>query len=265
MVELRHVSYRVGDVAILEDVDVRFHPGRFNVILGPNGAGKSTLLRVATGLVQPTRGDVRYDDEPVASIPAERLARMRAVLSQHVALAFPLSVRDVVLMGRYPHYGRTPRAVDREIVWHTLDLVDMTSRAAQSYDTLSGGERQKVQLARVLAQIWREDGDSGAPARHRVLFLDEPTTNLDVHYQLWLLDLTRDLVAHDYTVVAILHDLNMALEYGDHFVLLDAGRVALEAARAEDIPHDVVERVFRVRARRVGGTGAEKPYWRFSL
>lgn len=276
MVELRGIHYRVGAVAILDDVRVRFQPGRFNVILGPNGAGKSTLLRIAAGLLQPTAGEVLYDGVHVASIGDERLARRRAMLSQHIELAFPLSAEDVVLMGRYPHYARVPRAIDREIVRHTLALVEMTAKAGQAYDTLSGGERQKVQLARVLAQIWRE-GEVQVPpfdvaqgrrsARDdmsRVLFLDEPTSNLDVHYQLWLLDLARDLLAHDCTVVAILHDLNVALEYGQHFLLLNAGRVAVEAERPDDITPEIVETVFRVRARRIARTPSEPSYWRFT-
>jgi iron complex transport system ATP-binding protein len=276
MVELRGIRYRVGDVAILDDVSVRFEPGRFNVILGPNGAGKSTLLRIAAGLLRPNAGEVLYDGVRVESISDEQLARRRAMLSQHIELAFPLSAEDVVLMGRYPHYARVPRAIDREIVRHTLALVEMTAKAGQAYDTLSGGERQKVQLARVLAQIWR-DGEVQVPpfgdaqgrrsARDdtsRVLFLDEPTSNLDVHYQLWLLDLARDLLAHDCTVVAILHDLNVALEYGQHFLLLNAGRVAVEAERPDDITPEIVETVFRVRARRVSGTPSEPGYWRFT-
>lgn len=268
MVDLRGIGYHVGDVAILDDVTVRFQPGRFNVILGPNGAGKSTLLRIAAGLLRPSAGEVLYDGVRVESIGDERLARRRAMLSQHIELAFPLSAEDVVLMGRYPHYGRAPRAIDREIVRHTLALVEMTAKAGQAYDTLSGGERQKVQLARVLAQIWRE-GEVQVPRsarddKPRVLFLDEPTSNLDVHYQLWLLDLARDLLAHDCTVVAILHDLNVALEYGQHFLLLNAGRVAVEAERPDDITPEIVETVFRVRARRVAGTPSEPSYWRFT-
>jgi iron complex transport system ATP-binding protein len=282
MVELRGIGHRVGDVTILDDVSASFQPGRFNVVLGPNGAGKSTLLRIAAGLLRPTAGEVLYDGARVASIGDERLARRRAMLSQHVELAFPLSVEDVVLMGRYPHYGRVPRAIDREIVRHTLALVEMRTKSSQAYDTLSGGERQKVQLARVLAQIWR-DGDvqvppfgvaqgrrsarDGAEAQvdtARVLFLDEPTSNLDVHYQLWLLDLARDLLAHDCTVVAILHDLNVALEYGEHFLLLNAGRVAVEAERADDITPAIVETVFRVRARRVASSPSDAGYWRFT-
>lgn len=276
MVELRGVGYRAGGVAILDDVSVRFQPGRFNVVIGPNGAGKSTLLRIAAGLLRPSAGEVLYDGVRVDSFGDERLARRRAMLSQHVELAFPLSAEDVVLMGRYPHYGRVPRAIDREIVRHTLALVEMTAKAGQAYDTLSGGERQKVQLARVLAQIWRDaevqvPPFGVAPGRRsarddmsRVLFLDEPTSNLDVHYQLWLLDLARDLLAHDCTVVAILHDLNVALEYGQHFLLLHAGRVAVEAQHADDITPEIVETVFRVRARRIAASPSAPSYWRFT-
>jgi len=263
-VVMRGVSYVAGHTRILDDVSVDFRPGRFNVVLGPNGAGKSTLLRVATGLAHPTSGSVTYDGEPVARIDAQRLARMRAVLSQHVELAFPLPVRDVAMMGRYPHYGRVPTHRDREIVDAALALVGMTERAEQPYSTLSGGEQQKVQLARVLAQIWVEDSDE-ASAASRFLFLDEPTSSLDVHYQLHLLDVARGLLEGRCTVVAILHDLNVAFRYGDHFVLLEAGRVAWNGPRAEEIPLAVLERVFRVRARRVDGAGDDGPLLQFTL
>jgi iron complex transport system ATP-binding protein len=263
-VVLRSVSYVAGDTQILDDVSVHFRPGRFNVVLGPNGAGKSTLLRVATGLVPPTRGDVAYNGEPLAGFGSQRLARTRAVLSQHVDLAFPLPVADVVMMGRYPHYGRVPTAHDREIVDAALALVGMTERAGQPYSTLSGGEQQKVQLARVLAQIWTDDSDA-AGAGSRFLFLDEPTSSLDVHYQLHLLDVARGLLEGRCTVVAILHDLNVAFRYGDHFVLLDGGCVAWNGERAGEIPLEVLERVFRVKARRIGGTDDEGPLLQFTL
>lgn len=264
MVELRNVSFRAGGTRILDDVSVRFRPGRFNVILGPNGAGKSTMLRLATGLAQPSTGEVRYDDRPIRSFDAPTLARTRAVLSQHVELAFPLPVADVVMMGRYPHYGRVPTPHDRDIVRRALDVVGMTDKREQAYPTLSGGERQKVQLARVLAQIWNYDAPAPGVARpHRFLFLDEPTSSLDVHYQIHLLDVARGLLDYDCTVVAILHDLNVALEYGGHFVLLDAGRVAAESERAEDIGQAELERIFRVRAHRLDDDG--RAFWRFSL
>lgn len=261
MVELRGVHYRVGDAHILRDINVRFRPQRFNVILGPNGAGKSTLLKIATGLLKPTEGEVRYDDRAVAELGAEALARRRAVLSQHVELAFPLAVQDVVMMGRYPHYARVATARDREIVDQALGLVDMTHRRTQSYPTLSGGEQQKVQLARVLAQIWNND----APDDERYLFLDEPTSNLDVHYELHLLEVARDMLDSRCTVIAILHDLNTALHYGDAFFVLESGRLAQEADRSDDISAPLIERVFKVRAHRMVDPESGEGFWRFSL
>jgi iron complex transport system ATP-binding protein len=261
MAEVDRVSYRVGETVILDDVSVSFAPNRFNVILGPNGAGKSTLLKIATGLLEPTAGKVCYGDRPVSDYPAPALARKRAVLSQRVELAFPLDVEDVVLMGRYPHYGRTPAKRDREIVTRALDIVGMNARRRQRYTTLSGGEQQKVQLARVLAQIWNYD----EPREPKYLFLDEPTTSLDVHYQLHLLDVARGLLDYECTVIAILHDITMALQYGDVFFLMENGRVAHEARDAAEIPVELVERVFQVRASRVVDPSDGQGLWRFSL
>jgi iron complex transport system ATP-binding protein len=264
-VELRDVSFRAGGALILDRVSVRFEPGKLNVILGPNGAGKSTLLRLATGIARPTSGDVRYDGQSIAELAAEPLARRRAVLSQHVELAFALPVGDVVLMGRYPHYGRVPTERDGEIVSRALALVGMEDKREQPYPTLSGGEQQKVHLARVLAQIWSDDGNRRNAGAQRYLFLDEPTSGLDVHYQLHILEVVRGLLSPGCTVVAVLHDLNMAFEYGDHFVLLERGTVAVNASDPRAIPAEVLERVFRVRARRLEDTSAASGLWRFEL
>lgn len=264
MVELRDVSFRVGNALILDRVTAHFRDGAFNVVLGPNGAGKSTLLRLATGLISPTQGTVVYDGRPVGDFDATELARTRAVLSQHVELAFPLPVVDVAMMGRYPHFGRVPTPHDRAIVERALEMVGMVDKRTQAYPTLSGGERQKVQLARVLAQIWSYDLPATSDTRaRRYLFLDEPTSSLDVHYQIQLLDIARDLLNFGCTVIAILHDLNVAFEYGNHFLLLDRGRLALQAEHAADIQQEELERVFRVRARRVDDEG--KTFWRFAL
>jgi iron complex transport system ATP-binding protein len=261
MVELHDVGFRVGDARILDDVSVRFRPDRFNVVLGPNGAGKSTLLRIASGRLAPTAGAVLYDGADVSDIAAEELARRRAVLSQHVELAFPLAVRDVVLMGRYPHYGRAPASRDLAIVDETLALVGLSHKREQAYPTLSGGEQQKAQLARVLAQIWPDETDPGP----RCLFLDEPTSSLDVHYQLHLLEIVRGFLARRCTVIAILHDLNVAAQYGDAFFVIAGGRLAFEADSADAIPVPLVEKVFQVRARRETARDDAPGYWHFSL
>jgi iron complex transport system ATP-binding protein len=265
MVELRDVSYHAGATAILRDISVKFQPGRMNVVLGPNGAGKSTLLRIATGLVPPSSGSVLYGERHLASFDQQELARRRAVLTQHVELAFPLPVADVVMMGRYPHFGRVPTAHDREIVHEAVGLVGMGEKKAQPYPTLSGGEQQKVQLARVLAQIWETASPTVGARSPRYLFLDEPTTNLDVHYQLHVLSVAKTLINEHTTLLAILHDLNVAFQFGDHFVLLDRGRAAFEAASAREIPMDVLERVFDVRARPITDSLTKEVFWRFHL
>jgi len=261
MVEVRDVAYRVNGTRILDRISLRFRQNRFNVILGPNGAGKSTLLRIATGLLAPSEGQVLYDGRLARELEGGALARTRAVLSQHVELAFPLPAEEVVLMGRYPHYGRAPSHRDREIVERALEMVGMLDRRAQEYPTLSGGEQQKVQLARVLAQIWRDE----RATQPVYLFLDEPTSSLDVHYQIHLLDLARSLIARECTVVAILHDLNVAFHYGDAFFLLHQGRLAFETEEATAIPRELLERVFQVRAHRVADPETGDGFWRFSL
>lgn len=261
MVEVVDVSYKAGGNLILDNVTARFRRGRFNVILGPNGAGKSSLLKIATGLLRPSNGMVTYDGKVVGDFAPSELARRRAVLSQHVELAFPLPVRDVVLMGRYPHYGRSPAPRDMEIVDRALEMVGMQARREQHYPTLSGGEQQKVQLARVLAQIWSYDGTKD----HKYLFLDEPTASLDVHYQIHLLDVARELLGHECTVVAILHDLNVAFHYGDAFFLMDGGRMAKEADDSRELPTELIERVFRVSAHRIADPQNGDDFWRFTI
>ena len=259
MVEVKDAHYRVGGAHILKGASLTFRPNKFNVILGPNGAGKSTLLKIATGLVKPTDGAVLYDGRRADDLGVDALARKRAVLSQHVELAFPLPVEDVVMMGRYPYFSRVPTQRDRDIVAHSLETVEMTSFRTRSYPTLSGGEQQKVQLARVLAQIWTDEGHREA----KYLFLDEPTSNLDVYYELHLLDAARALLGRECTVVAILHDINEALRYGDAFFVVEQGRIALEADDASAVSAELLQRVFRVHAMRATDSATGESYWRF--
>ncbi|HET7395390.1 MAG TPA: ATP-binding cassette domain-containing protein [Gammaproteobacteria bacterium] len=261
MAETRAVEYRVGDSVILDGISIRFRPRRLNVILGPNGAGKSSLLKIAAGLLQPSAGEVLYEDCPIGQFSTAALARKRAVLSQHVTLTFPMPVQDVVMMGRYPHYGRAASTRDRAIVERALALVSMTAKRDQPYSTLSGGEQQKVQLARVLAQIWNYDDAS----EHKFLFLDEPTEGLDIHYQIHMLEVARELLDHNCTVVAIFHDLNLAFQYGDSFFVLENGRLVQEADHAADIKQELVERVFGVQAHRIVDPLNQQMLWRFSL
>lgn len=280
-VALRGVRVRAGAATLLDGVDATFPPGCVSVVLGPNGAGKSTLLRVAAGLLRPAAGAVTYGGRPLTDFAPDELARTRAMLAQHTELAFPLTVADVVLMGRYPHFGRSPAAHDRAVVDRALALCELAARRDQPYPTLSGGEAQKTHLARVLAQLWVDGDDApfgpglagpgpadpalGAPpptGPFRVLFLDEPTASLDVHHQLAVLAAARALAARGAVVAAVLHDLNVALQHADRVLLLDGGRVAHAGDDPRAVPPALLERVFRVRLRPVTDPETGDVVWR---
>jgi iron complex transport system ATP-binding protein len=258
-IRLDRVSWGAGGVQILNDVNLEFAHGRFNVILGPNGAGKSTVIRVAAGRLQPDTGNVFCWGKPLTSFDADVLARRRSVLSQQIEMAFPLPVEDVAMMGRYPHYRSAPQQRDREIVNAALALVEMTDRRRQPYPTLSGGERQKTQLARVLAQVWQEEG---AP-EETILFLDEPTTSLDLHFQLQLLATAKSFLRRGATIIASLHDLNLAFDFGDRFFIMDGGRLVHEADAPCAVPQELIERVYRVNAERIAA--GDRTRWFFGL
>ncbi|MBS0285270.1 MAG: ATP-binding cassette domain-containing protein [Proteobacteria bacterium] len=244
IIALDEVCWSIGGTSIVAGVSLGFAADKVNVILGPNGAGKSTLMKIAAGRLKPTAGRVRYGDRDIFSIAAKELAVRRAFLSQHVEIDFAITVEEVVLMGRYPHFARAPGREDRRIVDAALDLVGMADKRRQIYPTLSGGEQQRVQLARVLAQVW-DDGDAPAP---RTIFLDEPVASLDIHHQLQILDLVRALPGRRCTIVVTLHDLNLAMEYGDRFIFLRDGRLQAVAEEPATVSADLIKRIFDVRA-----------------
>jgi iron complex transport system ATP-binding protein len=213
--------YSAGGHPILHGVSVAFAPGRLHLILGPNGAGKSTLVKILARLLKPQGGVVRYGGEDVARASEASLAERRAVLSQAVEIAFPLSVLEVVTMGRYPHFTGQPAARDRAVVAEVMRYCDVGDLAARSYPTLSGGEKQRVNFARVLAQVWQPRETSG-----RYLFLDEPLTFLDIGHQIDLMRKLRDFgAAPDLVIVGVVHDLALAARFADQLVLLHGGAV----------------------------------------
>jgi len=207
------VTVRYGQRRVLDAVDLDVVAGEVLALVGPNGAGKSTLLAVLAGDVRPDAGDVRLDGVPLASWRPRELARRRAVLPQQVTVAFPFTAEQVVRMGRAP-WASTPRAAaDDAAVASALADVDATAFAAQPFPSLSGGERARVALARVLAQ------DTG------VLLLDEPTAALDLHHTELVLDVVRRRAAAGSAVVVVLHDLGLAAAHADRVAVLDDGRL----------------------------------------
>jgi iron complex transport system ATP-binding protein len=208
------VSY--GARRALAGVSVDVEAGRLLGVIGPNGSGKSTLIRVLAWLRRPDAGQVRLGGQPLSQIPARERARQIAVVPQETHLAFPIRVRDLVLLGRSPYTGGFgwESAADLRIVDEAMERADVSGLARRRVDELSGGERQRAVVARALAQ------------EPSVLLLDEPTASLDLRHAVLLLDLLRDLARdRGLAVAVVLHDLNLAAMYCDRLALLSEGRV----------------------------------------
>ena len=247
MLTAHHLDVARRHNVILRDLSLSIEPGRVTALLGRNGAGKSTLLKTfageLTGSVAPNgvrvTGDITLNGEPLARIDTSRLACLRAVLPQAAQPAFPFSVDEIVLLGRYPHARRGgARHViahrDRDIAWQALERADADALVGRDVTTLSGGELARVQFARVLAQLWPDDDAMEAGPRY--LLLDEPTAALDLAHQHRLLDTVR-AVAREWRlgVLAIVHDPNLAARHADTIALLADGTIV-----AHGTPRDVM-------------------------
>ncbi len=216
MISIAHVSYVAGSTTILSDVSLNGLEGNLTAIVGPNGAGKSTALRLMAGDLTPHAGEVRMAGKWLAEWPLQERAKHRAVLRQHNTLSAHFSVLEVALLGRTPHAARpTPR--DVAIAQEALTAVDMQHAQERSYQELSGGEQQRVQTARIFAQVWE-------PVPCRVLLLDEPTASLDLAHQHLILAGAQNFAAEGAAVVCTLHDLNLAMQYANHVLVLHRGR-----------------------------------------
>jgi len=231
LLQAADVTFGYGDTVVLRDVSLQAPAGAFVGLIGPNGSGKTTLLRLLAGTRRPQRGTVTLDGVPLAAMPRADVARRMAVVPQETQLAFDYSVLEVVLMGRYPHLGafeiEGPR--DLQLAREALAATGTRELEGREFNTLSGGEKQRVIIAAALAQIGSTAsvGSFGSSAsRTSMLLLDEPTAALDLKYQLETASLVRDLHARlGLTIVMSTHDLNFAAALCDRLVLLKQGRV----------------------------------------
>lgn len=209
-----------GARPVLHRVSIDLRAGEVLGVLGANGAGKTTLLAALAGELAPAGGAVQLDGQPLAQWRADALARRRAVLPQSPALAFDLGVDDVVRMGAYPFPELAPQALSTLADW-ALALTDVGALAGRRYASLSGGEQQRVQFARVVVQLLarKEAGE------YRALLLDEPTASLDPRHQIGLLRAVRSVAReHGVAALVVLHDVNLAAAWCDRIVLLAQGR-----------------------------------------
>ena len=220
----QNISYWIGQQPILHRLSFTIHPGELTVVLGQNGAGKSTFLKVLSGEKQPTMGQVMMNNQNLHKLPVQKLALIRAVLSQQYSMSVPFTCGEIVLMGRYPHFSTKPTATDNRIVRESMEEMQIEHLSKRNYQQLSGGEQQRVQMARVLAQL-RDTNARKSEANKKLLLLDEPTSSMDVLYQQLCLSKARALARQGLSVVVILHDLNLAAQFADTIFLLKQGQM----------------------------------------
>lgn len=239
MLEVANVSLQAGQTRLVHDISLSITPGELLAICGPNGAGKSSLMRLLSGEVTPDSGSVSWHGQSLRQWDPLALARQRALLQQRCEVSFDYTVMEVILLGRYPHNRGATRPRDMEVAEAALAEVDGLALAGHHYATLSGGEQAKVQMARVLAQIWESSTVS------RLLLLDEPTAALDPRQQHIILGIARKWARKgDVAVVAIVHDLNLAALYADRIALLRNAALQIVDSVPKVIRPEVVEACF---------------------
>lgn len=248
MIEAKAVSVSIGRKEIVRGVDFSTLPGELSVIVGPNGSGKTTLLKALSGELA-HRGVVAINGRPLASMKPWQAAAMRAVLPQSTSLSFPFTVREIVRLGMLGGRSGTSHGEDATLPERALARVDLAGFAARLYQELSGGEQQRVQLARVLCQVWAPVLD-GVP---RYLLLDEPVSSLDIRHQLVIMDVARKFARQGGGVVAVLHDLNLAAMYADRIHVMHSGRIAAAGSPQAVLTDEMIGNVFEC-ALRVGVT-----------
>jgi iron complex transport system ATP-binding protein len=248
LLEMTGAGVEVPERTLLQGASAQFMAGQVTAVLGPNGAGKSTLMSLLTGQRQPASGQVCLGGRPLAAYAPSELARIRASVAQETQVAFEFTVREVVELGRYPH-RRHPSRSDADIPLQAMQVTAVEHLQHRVLNTLSGGEKARVHLARALAQVWEPVTDISGATPARWLLLDEPTAALDLQHQHRVLQLVRAwATAQGVGVVAVLHDLNLALRYSDRCVVLQGGRVVGSGATADVLTPSCIEKVWSVVA-----------------
>jgi iron complex transport system ATP-binding protein len=237
----RNIVLSLSGIPLLGDIDMDVHPGQITTVLGPNGAGKTSLLRILVGELAADAGTVSLNGKELTEWSPVQRARTLAVLPQHSLLNFPFTATEVVMLGRTPH--STGVAHDREIVAQALKAVDGDYLAGRIYTQLSGGEKQRVHLARVLAQIWEPSPDG-----ERYLVLDEPTSSFDLAHQQLTLEVVRSLATKGVGILMVIHDLNLAARCADQMLLMQCGKIVISGTPQEVLRPDTITRVFQVEA-----------------
>ncbi|SFF57307.1 heme ABC transporter ATP-binding protein [Thermoflexibacter ruber] len=241
MIKVRNLGYQIGKKLLVQDLNFQAQQGELLAILGANGAGKSTLLKLLSRDILPYQGNIFFGNKALEDYTLDELARKRAVLMQQNQVSLGFASAEIVMMGRYPYFQFHPSFRDEQICYLAMQKTGVAHLAYRSYHTLSGGEQQRVQFARALAQVW-EHPDSW-------LLLDEPTTGLDLLHQQEMISTAHELSRKGYGVIAILHDLNLAMQYADKVLIMREGKLLSWGTPAQVLTCETIHQAFDLPVR----------------
>ena len=250
MIEISKLCYAYEDAPVLRDLELSLPGEGFTVLVGPNGAGKSTLIYLLLGFLSPRAGEIRLGGRPLHSYKRQELARMIAYVPQESVFQFDYPVRDIVLMGRYPYLGLTQNwsAQDREVVDKVLGQLQMEHLAERFYSQLSGGEKQRVLIARALAQLtpW--------------MFLDETLSQLDINHQVEIMRMLKEISSQDGKgILLISHNLNLGANFADTMVFLAGGRILGSGIPEQMMKPELLSALFGIHLQTMLNPASGKP------
>lgn len=238
MLSIRGLFFNYKDINILEDIEFKLHKGEIVSIVGPNGTGKTTLLKCIAGIIKPKKGTILINDKDTSRMKRIELAGYISYVPQSSPSKFPLNVFDAVLMGRRPHITWKPTKKDLNIVAEIINSMGLEEIALRDFDQLSGGQKQKVLLARAVAQ----DAD--------YLLLDEPTSNLDLKHQMEVMKMVSNMVkGNGVAAILALHDLNLASRFSDTIIMLNSGKIVCHGNPLQVISVENIRSVYGVEAK----------------
>ncbi|MDZ4728197.1 MAG: heme ABC transporter ATP-binding protein [Leptospira sp.] len=235
-IQFQNISYKINNQFLVKNINLRIRPGEIHVLLGKNGAGKSTIFKLLCGDIEPNIGEIFINDKNLNTYNVKSLSTIRSVLTQEYDLNFPFSVSEIVALGRMPFpYVKEKNEM---IIQETLDITSIQHLGERDYNTLSGGEKQRTQLSRVLTQIW------DSPDKY--IFLDEPTSGMDLPNQIKTLEISKQMAEQGYGVFIILHDINLAFQYADTISLIKNGSIYVSGDPSLSLNEEILSDVYDI-------------------
>ncbi|MFX1558240.1 MAG: ABC transporter ATP-binding protein [Promethearchaeota archaeon] len=235
-IECKEISFKYAEKLILEDLSINFGKGHLYGIIGPNGSGKTTFLKLLSGILKSTYGKVVIDNFDIKKLSPREIAKKISVVNQSSPINFDFSVREIVLMGRYAHVGRFSResSEDKRIINEIFDKFDLYKIEYRNFNELSGGEQQKVIIAKAIAQ------------KSKIILLDEPTNHLDLNYKIEFMEMLKQYVNDGIIIIIVLHDLNLAAQFCDKIILLNNGKIQGFGSVEEIITRDNIKSIYQI-------------------